>query len=240
MRALRGAAGLGKSPAQVQLLAFLSGAPGQEFHTRDLVRRIGGTERPVHLALESLAKQRYVRSRRVGNLRLWSADTTHPLYGVMRDVLAKTVGLSAQIAEALRKESGVQAAFIFGSHAANTEDVSSDIDVFVLTTAASSSRIDTTLEELSQRVSRRVNPIIWTERDLARAVENKLPILPALSREPRMWLIGDESDFDRRLGTSVQRRTAEGRSRPERGAEQARPRRAQRGSSPARPRRGRS
>jgi predicted nucleotidyltransferase len=240
MQALRGAAGLGKSPTQVQLLAFLTGAPGQEFHTRELVRRIGGTERPVHLALESLAKQGYVRSRRVGNLRLWSADTTHPLYSVIRDVLAKTVGLAAQIGEALRREAGVQAAFIFGSHAANTEHVSSDIDLFVLTAPGSSSRIDTTLNELSRRVSRSVNPIIWTERDLSSAADNKLPILSALRRGPRIWLIGDESDFDRRLGTSVRRRAAARRSRPERSAEQARPRRTQRSASPARPRRGRS
>jgi len=214
MQALRGAAGLGKSPAQVRLLAFLTGAAGQEFHTRDLVRRISGTERPVHLALESLEKQGYVRSRRVGNLRLWSADTTHPLYSVMRDVLAKTVGLSAQLADALRNERGVQAAFVFGSHAANTEDVSSDIDLFVLTAPGTWASIDSKLDELSRRVSRRVNPIIWTEQDLANAVRNELPILTALRGGPKIWLIGDKGEFDRGLGTSVRRGAAKGRSRP--------------------------
>jgi predicted nucleotidyltransferase len=220
MQALRGAAGLGRSPTQVRLLAFLTGAPGQEFHTRDLVRRISGTERPVHLALESLEKQRYVRSRRVGNLRLWSADTAHPLYSVMRDVLANTVGLSAQLADALRGEPGLQAAFIFGSHAANTEDVSSDVDLFVLTAPGSSSSIDSKLDALSRRISRRVDPIIWTEQDLAKAVKKDLPILAALRRGPKIWLIGNETEFDRRLGASVRRGAAKGRARPKSSAEQ--------------------
>ena len=235
MQAIRGAAGLGKSPAQVRLLAFLTGAPGQEFHTRELVRRIGGTERPVHLALESLAKQGYVRSRRLGNLRLWSADTTHPLYSVMRDVLAKTVGLSAQLGDALSKQRGVEAAFIFGSHAADTEDVSSDIDLFVLTTPGNSSSIDSKLDDLSRQISRRVNPIIWTEQDLANAIRNELPILSAFRRGPRIWLIGDEHEFDRELGTSVRRSAAKGRSGPKGSAKQAGSRRAQRIASPARP-----
>jgi predicted nucleotidyltransferase len=240
MQTVRSAAGLGRSPAQVRLLAFLTGAPGQEFHTRDLVRRIGGTERPVHLALESLEKQGYVRSRRVGNLRLWAADTTHPLYSVMRDIFAKTVGLSAQIGDVLRTEPGLKAAFIFGSHAANTEDVGSDIDLFVLTAPGNSSRIDSRLDELSRRLSRTVNPIIWTEQDLENAMKNELPILSALKRGPRIWLVGDEGEFDRRLGASVQRRAAARRSGPKRSTKQTGSGRTERSASPPRPRRRRS
>ena len=240
MQALRGAAGLGRSPAQVRLLAFLTGAPGQEFHTRELVRRIDGTERPVHLALESLETQGYIRSRRLGNLRLWSADTTHPLYTVMRDVLAKTVGLSAQLADMLRAEGGVRAAFVFGSHAANTEDAGSDIDLFLLIVPGASSSIDNKLDGLSRRVSRRVNPIIWTDHDLEKAQKNELPILDALRRGPRIWLIGDEREFDRKLGTSIRRGSPTGRSGPKIGAKQTGSGRTERSAGPPRPRRGRS
>jgi predicted nucleotidyltransferase len=204
------------------------------------VRRIGGTERPVHLALESLEKQGYVRSRRVGNLRLWAADTTHPLHSVMRDILAKTIGLSAQIGDALRTEPGVTDAFIFGSHAANTEDVGSDIDIFVLTARGSSSRIDGKLDELSKRLSRTVNPIIWAEQDLENALKNELPILSALKRGPRIWLVGDEGEFDRRLGAPVRRRAAAGRSRPKGSTKQTASGRTERSASAPRSRRRRS
>lgn len=240
MQALRGAAGLGRSPTQVRVLAFLTGAPGQEFHTRELVRRIDGTERPVQLALESLETQGYIRSRRLGNLRLWSADATHPLYTVMRDVLAKTVGLSAQLAEMLRTERSVRAAFVFGSHAAKTEDAGSDIDLFLLIGPGASLSIDSKLDDLSRRVSRRVNPIIWTDHDLENALKNELPILEALRRGPRIWLIGDEREFDRRLGTSVRRGSPKGRSRHKGGAKQAGSGRTERSAGPPRPRRARS
>jgi predicted nucleotidyltransferase len=237
MQALRDAAGLGRSPAQVRLLAYLTGTPGQEFHTRELVRRIDGTERPVHLALERLEKQGYVRSRRVGNLRLWTADTAHPLYSVMRDVLARTVGVSAQIAEVLSSERGVLTAFIFGSHAANTDDATSDIDLFVLAAPGRTAAVDGRLDTLSRRVSRRINPIIWTEHDLANALKNELPILTALKRGPRIWLMGDEREFVGRLGASVRRSAPKERSGPKSRTKQAGSGRTKRSASSARPRR---
>lgn len=80
-----------RSATEARLLALLTSTPGQEFHTRELVRRIDGSPRPVQLALEKLLRQglvvfgalvlrEHARSGRGSNnlfkpscLRLWRA-----------------------------------------------------------------------------------------------------------------------------------------------------------------------
>ena len=58
-----------RSGTGARLLALLTSTPGQEFHTRELIRRIHGSPRPVQPALEKLLRQGLVESRRVGPLR---------------------------------------------------------------------------------------------------------------------------------------------------------------------------
>src|SRR2546426_11743253 len=117
---------LARGSVRGRVLALLSTTPSLELHTRELVRRLKGTPRPVHLALEGLERDGLVRSRRVGRLRLWSISTTHPLYGPLREILQRTLGVPARLRSELGKRSGVELAFVFGSFAPGTADAESD------------------------------------------------------------------------------------------------------------------
>jgi predicted nucleotidyltransferase len=187
-----------RSATEGRLLALLTSAPGQEFHTRELVRRIGGTPRPVHLALEKLARQGLVDSRRVGPLRLWHIDPAHPLYRSLRELYARTVGVAARIASAMEDQRAVALAFIFGSYARGTDDVRSDIDVFVLGDAKWAP-LEDEARRLSEELGREVNFVTWKEADLARAVEQASPFLETLRRSEKIWIRGDDDEFERRL-----------------------------------------
>src|SRR5438105_2789469 len=134
MTGLDQAALLTRGRTTAKVLALLTSTPGQRFHTREIVRRVDGTEHPVHRALTLLEQQGLVDSERVGNLRLWSMRTTHPLYRGLREVFARTIGVISQIRELLEGQP-VELAFIFGSYAAGTDDAPSDTDLFVLGTA---------------------------------------------------------------------------------------------------------
>src|SRR2546430_2986066 len=65
---------LGRSSAAQRVLSLLISVPGQELHTREIARRTGTDPHSVQLALGHLLATGAVRSRRVGNLRLWSID----------------------------------------------------------------------------------------------------------------------------------------------------------------------
>src|SRR5215210_3180503 len=121
-----------RSGTEGRLLALLTTTPGQEFHTRDLVRRINGSPRPVQLALEKLLRQGLVESRRVGPLRMWRMDPANPVYPALRELYARTVGLVAQLRTILERETGISYAFVFGSYARGDDDVRSDVDVLIV------------------------------------------------------------------------------------------------------------
>lgn len=209
---------VGRSPTADRLLALLTSTPGQEFHTRDLVRRIRGSVRPVQRALVRLEADGLIESRRVGNLRLWRMDPAHPLYAPLRQIYARTVGVGARLAETLRKQPDVELAFIFGSYARAQDDATSDIDVFVL------GNIDwkfvaTERERLSEELRREIKEIVWTDEDLRKRIEMHSPFLEELRTTAKIWIVGSDSEFEQRLGDLA---AAVPRGGPEGGAEHQR------------------
>lgn len=216
------------SATEARLLALLTSIPGQEVHTRELIRRVGGTPRPVHLALEKLERQGLIQSRRVGPLRMWHMDEAHPLYRSLRELYSRTVGVAARIAEAF-KDREAELAFIFGSYARGGDNAASDIDVFVLGDPDWKTLRD--LEsQLYEELRREVNFITYEEADLRRRIEEGSSFIEELRKSPKIWIIGDRDEFERRLaelGAEVRRTDQPPGSRTKRGREQARSRRAE-------------
>jgi polymorphic toxin system nucleotidyltransferase-like protein len=224
----------GRTTAAV--LALLTSTPGQELHTREIVRRTGGTEHPVHRALTLLERQGLVQSRRLGNMRLWTMSSDHPLYGSLRELFARTVGLAEQLRGSLRDQP-VELAFIFGSFASSTDDRSSDIDVFVLG-EVDWERVRSLTGDALDRFGRELRPIVWSDADLRRAGRARSPFLSTLRAAPKIWVIGDDDEFERRLGevgSKARRPDPEGRARPVRRAGKTRPRAEERGSRAGKP-----
>lgn len=225
----------GRTTAKV--LALLTSTPGQRFHTREIVRRIDGTEHPVHRALTLLEEQGLVDSQRVGNLRMWSMPTTHPLYRGLREVFARTVGVAEQLRSALAGQR-VELAFIFGSYATGRDDEASDIDLFVLGEVDWSSLPDIEGDVLA-RLGRELNAVRFSEEDLRTAIERGSPFIETIHDEPKIWVLGDDEALERRLralggGASGHRGAAATPKR--RGAEQDGARAGQPGARRPRPR----
>lgn len=198
---------LGHGPTAPRLLALLTSAPGQEFHTRDLVRRAGGTPQPVHAALTKLERRGVVSSRRLGNLRLWRAVPEHPLYGPLRDLTARTVGVAARLRDALTARPGIELAFIFGSYSRGDDDASSDIDLFILGDA-NRRELDEAASEIVRKLGRQVNTVAYTPNDVKVRLRKVSPFIESIFRGPKVWLIGGESDLERRvreLGEAIPR-----------------------------------
>lgn len=231
-----------RSSTEARLLALLTSTPGQEFHTRELVRRVKGTPRPVQLALEKLLRQGLVESQRVGPLRMWRMDPNNPVYGPLRDLYARTVGLVAQLRQILERRDGIRYAFVFGSYARGDDDVRSDIDVFVVG-EVSGNRLQSEIQKLETTLGREINPVVWTENDLRKRMVERSPFLVTVAAEPKVWILGDEDEFRRRtseLARAASRTGSRDQSRSSRRVAQTGPRRAQSRASGASARRRRS
>ena len=128
-----------RSQTQGALLAHLYLHPYDEYSLIDLARRLGVSVKTIHHEADRLTEAGFLKSRRVGNVRLVSADTTHRLTRPLTDLLAATYGPEPVMTDLLHGVQGVDGAYIYGSWAARRAGqpgpVPADLDVVVVGSA---------------------------------------------------------------------------------------------------------
>jgi predicted nucleotidyltransferase len=137
-------------------------------------------------------------------------DPGHPLYLSLRDLYARTVGIVAQLRSVIEKRKGVRFAFVFGSYARGDDDTRSDIDLLVIGDLEAEPLLEAT-QQLEAAVGRELNAVVWTEQDLRKRIRERAPFLATVLEEPKIWIVGDEDEFERRtreLARATQRNRA--------------------------------
>src|SRR5207249_3330392 len=123
---------LARNPAAAHSLGLLSALAGAEIHTREVARRTRHDVHSAQLALTQLLLEGFVRSRRLGNLRLWSVDPNSTDARRVGPTLRFETPPVEALASGLAGLNQVRVALVFGSFAAATDRPDSDIDVFVV------------------------------------------------------------------------------------------------------------
>jgi predicted nucleotidyltransferase len=187
--------------------------PGQEFHTREIARRVHADAHPVQRALERMLDGGLVQSRRLGNLRLWSVRES-ALVGPVREIVRRTSGLAEALRVELSSMRGVHLAFLFGSYASGEDSLGSDVDLFVVG-SPDWKELSRAIDKQQALVGREISPVVWTMEELEGPTPTQQRFLNAVMRKPRIWLVGDDDELERfrsTLGGEVVRKPP----RPER------------------------
>jgi uncharacterized protein len=126
---------------------------------------------------------------------LYRANRNHPTFAELHALLAKTAGVSHQLAEALNPlAKSIEFAFVYGSFARGDENAGSDIDLMVIGQVT----LDELLEHLSplERTLRRpINPTIYSQKELRAKLKAGNHFLKAIQKGKNTFLIGDENEF---------------------------------------------
>jgi predicted nucleotidyltransferase len=124
----------GRSRVRERILAEFFTRPGTRAHVREVARRVGASPPAAAEELARLAADGVLSTEWVGRSLVYSVNERSPLVPPLRSLVQKTVGVEVQLREALESLPGLEAAYIFGSHAAGTESSSSDIDLLLVGT----------------------------------------------------------------------------------------------------------
>lgn len=128
-----------RSDAVGAILAELLGHPEREFSLTDIGRRTGVSGPVVHREVGRLVDNEVLRDRHVGRSRLVRVNEDHPLFPLMRDLIAATYGPVPVLRELLQDVDGADQVMIYGSWAARRAGESgafpNDIDVLVIGSA---------------------------------------------------------------------------------------------------------
>jgi predicted nucleotidyltransferase len=96
---------------------------------------------------------------------VYSVNERSPLLGEIRSLVQKTIGVEGLIRQAIEGVPGLDAAYIFGSHAAGTDKASSDIDLLVIG-RPDRVAMSEQLAPVERAIGRDVNVVTATEAQL--------------------------------------------------------------------------
>lgn len=185
---------ISKSRIRRELLALFYTNPGQTYYLRELGRLLECSVGSLRRELLKFQEDGLFLTERRGNLVFYSLNTSHPLYGEMKGIVAKTVGVVGSLKQALKSVPRVQVAFIYGSFASNRENPTSDIDVFILGDA-SLMKLSKVLRGVQKRLMREINPTLYARDEYLKRKAEGGGFIKKILTKPKIMLIGTMDDL---------------------------------------------
>ncbi len=156
------------SDSQVRIFRWLFGQLGRGFHLSELRRLTGLGSASLQRELNRLATDGLVRSERVGNLRRFQANDQSAVFGELAALVRKTLGVAPVLREALAPLAPrLDAAWIYGSIARQTETAASDVDVMLVGDDLPMADVLARLLPLEAQLGRKINPTARSTRRLS-------------------------------------------------------------------------
>jgi len=180
------------SDSQSRVFQWLFGQPEREFHLSELRRLTGLGSASLQRELNRLAKAGLVRSERVGNLRRFQANPQSPVYGELVGLTRKTLGVEPMLREALLPLApNLQAAWVYGSVAKQTDTARSDIDVMLVGKNLRLAKVLELLVPLEAQLGRKINPTCYTPAEFQRRRAEPDSFVNRVLAQPILPLMGD-------------------------------------------------
>ncbi len=177
------------------VLGVLFGRADQSFHLRQLVRAVGTGHGAVQRELKRLTDLGLIVRRSQGNQVLFQANTQSPIFGDIKGLVTKTVGIHDVIRSALiTLGSEIEIAFVYGSVARQQERADSDIDLMVLGNAPFS-EIVASLGPAQETLVREINPTVFTVREFRSKLAAGNHFLRAVIKEKKIFVLGTENEL---------------------------------------------
>jgi predicted nucleotidyltransferase len=184
------------SNIQQRVLAYVFGQPERSFFATELIKLAGGGSGAVQRELARLADSGLVTVSRLGTQKHYQANPKAPIFSELCAIAQKTVGLAEPLRTALKPlAKRIAAAFVYGSVAKKQDTAASDIDLLVVSDSLTYAELFAILENVSERLGRKVNPTVYSARELAKRVKQGNAFVTRVLAQPKIWLFGGEDDI---------------------------------------------
>lgn len=153
-----------RSKARQHLLAYYFTNPTARHHLRDLAERLSIDPSNLSKELGRLQREGLFRSEVSGRQKYFRLNREYPLFGEVRNIIAKTIGAVPLITQALKRIGEIDEAYLYGSFARNQQDTASDIDVLVIG-APREEVLAQVVQKLERQLGREVNYTVLTPKE---------------------------------------------------------------------------
>lgn len=191
-----GLAGALFSKTQQRVLSLLFGHPERSYFANELIKLAESGSGAVQRELKRLTESGLVTTQVLGNQRHFQANQKSPIFYELKQIVIKTFGLAFPVREALAPfQKDIRCAFIFGSIAKNTDTVSSDIDLFIMSDTLTYPELVNQLVATEMLLGRTINATIYTIADAQERIQSGNAFFNRILEQSKIWLLGDESEL---------------------------------------------
>lgn len=182
------------SKVRVKILELFLGNPGEMYHVREIVRRVGEEINAVRRELARLEKTGLLASEWRANRRFYSVKKDYIFYFELLSMINKSVGLGGGILKNRAKIGKIKYAMLSGSFVRGNPYTPNDVDLFVVGNIVLP-ELGAIVREEEARRNREVNFTPMTEEEFNFRKNRRDPFVMNILSKPRVMLIGDEEDM---------------------------------------------
>jgi predicted nucleotidyltransferase len=182
------------SDARGRLLTAMFSAPDRRWYQRELARETGLPLTAVQRELRRLVAAGFLAESREAGRRLYAPDAKSSVFGELQAIVLKLRGPVPAIRDAVYAEHGVRLAWIFGSFAARTASVLSDIDIMVLG-GVPVRKLRSRLIPVERRLARSINEHVMSAAEWRRRIAANDGFVREVRHGAKLWIIGDDASL---------------------------------------------
>ena len=163
----------------------------------ELARHLQVSPSSLQRELVSLVQAGILRQKREGKQVYFQAAPDSPVFGELRMLILKTVGLVEVIQQELRPlQKRIPWCFVYGSLARAEEHAASDVDLMIIGSVGLA-ELSRPLRRMEQSLGRAGNPVVYTSQELANRVRLKHHLVADVLRSKKLFVFGDPREFER-------------------------------------------
>ncbi|MFN4122569.1 MAG: winged helix-turn-helix domain-containing protein [Flavobacteriales bacterium] len=157
------------SKTRIRLLVKFFLNPAMSAYLRELAEEFGESTNAVRVELNRLSDAGILESESKGNVVLYKAKTSHPLFPEIKSIVNKYTGVDRVIEDVVQRLGKVERAYLVGDYAAGRDTGIIDL---ILLGEVDKSYLDLLIEKAEKIVSRRIRYLIMNRDELKRYLEH--------------------------------------------------------------------
>ncbi|KAF0238172.1 MAG: transcriptional regulator paax [Prolixibacteraceae bacterium] len=162
------------SKTRVKLLLKFFLNSNNKSYLRNLEQEFGESSNAIRIELNRLESADLLRSEISGNRKYFMANTNHPLYKDINNIVKNFIGIDKLIERVVNEIGNLKRAYITGDFAKGTD--SQIIDLVLVGQNIETSFIETLISKAENLITRKIRYLILTENQMTDYFKNK-PVL---------------------------------------------------------------
>jgi predicted nucleotidyltransferase len=173
---------------QILVLEIFFNNPEKSYHLRGIGKIIGKEPGVFQRDINKLTEEGLLDNFYQANSRFFKINKKHHLYGELKSIFFKTVGIEGVLKKELKKIRGIKEAYIYGSFAQKKEKKTSDVDVLIIGSADENDIMDLA-NYLEKKFGREVNYTLMTEKEFLKKKKEKNSFLQNVLNKKMIKLV---------------------------------------------------